>query len=446
MELSNNRRCKRRCFVPEMIAILGNSKLGLLGLSFQLLIVTASCQRQSQMSHDVNEDFVKDRSAELERKIAEAYERNDWQAAERCMAETCTLNPRDAHKWGRLATYRAFIIPTFHDDFRDRYEWRKRGVEALLDGLSANPDDRDLAYDAGWQLRILGTADERAQFRKLFAADTQFHAVLADHIDAENIYGANHIADNFLAARLLFIKATKLPDGHNEIRFPTEIPTAPTRCLVNYAEVLQDEGRVAEAVAVWRQADTEWRALAKKLDQADRELTNLEYWIGRCKWEQEEAVVAGRTSLSDFRRLRDEQHLDPLSYERLFQMWGVAIDRHSELLEEEELVRELWAVIQEYFQLIDAPVPPDFLLMPVIKRYDEGFDGLTGWSNEELIDDHQLLDDHQFVVPHVEWRGDGDDDIGGPGAKFEGGVKFRDDESAGGSHFRAEEPQWPEQP
>lgn len=375
-----------RSLATMITAGTGNRKLVVVTFTCSLLLAAPSGQRKSRRPIERNENLSKIRVAELTQTIQDALKQDDWRAAEHAMSRICELIPHDVDSWIRLAHYRIYIVSALHDDVVQRYEWRRRGIVALLDGLSANPDACDLATKVGLELETLGLAEESMCFAEFFTHDKSLHELLGTHVDFRRFTGADKLASHDLAARLFLLKAIELTNPLDSCFFASQEETAaaPTRCLVNYARSLQAKGQFDVAVAIWCQAEAEWAELARQFARTEFQWLDFDYWVQRCRREQDDVVVAAHAAFYSFKRLSGEMELESQPYQVLFRRWHKAIVRHPELLDDRELVRELYAAIETYFELMELPIPPDFLLMPLVERHNDLGDRIESRSDQDF--------------------------------------------------------------
>jgi len=158
-------------------------------------------------------------------------------------------------------TYNLSIEPR---EVGGRYEWVRRGILVLIDGLDLDEKNTVLYRDTGWFIaQKIGFSDEHLQYRRLFAADQPLHKRLGKYIQVVEALGPDGKPDNWLVARLLTLRAIELVDRKEtsmESMNPLIVFSQAGMCRINFARALNEEGYFGEkAVQAWREAEKEWR-------------------------------------------------------------------------------------------------------------------------------------------------------------------------------------------
>ena len=147
-----------------------------------------------------------------------AYQRaHDWDSLEQTVGFITKLQPHFLSVWTYQSWNLSYNVSVEWDDPADKYEWVKRGIKFVQDGVSKNRRSPDLLWDTAWYYyHKLGFADEAIIFRKLFRDDTD-EAFKYDPIqlDDNNIRTPRH--DNFLLAHGWFTRAVRLANKEQRV-------------------------------------------------------------------------------------------------------------------------------------------------------------------------------------------------------------------------------------
>lgn len=173
--------------------------------------------------------------------------KQDWTSLSATLEQITKLQPNFIAVWRHQAWNLAYNVSVEFDDYRDRYDWVKRGIRFLREGIDYNIREPRLWWDHGWFIGYkIGRADEHKQFRKLFVADDDYHG---DRPVEER--------DNWLVGRESFLEAQRLVDNEGVIlrgMNPILFHIHPTMWLLNYAAQEEEEGKFDNAVKNWQRA------------------------------------------------------------------------------------------------------------------------------------------------------------------------------------------------
>jgi len=174
-------------------------------------------------------------------------------------------HPHDIQAWrllGWMLSYNLSCELRYH---HDRYYWVKQGINVLIDGTKNNPKNPALLSDVGRTVsHKIGRSDEAAEFRRMFAHDTEFHEILIAAVHRDDVLGPTGKPDNWLVAKQWFQKATDLVDKEGvpvEHTRPLIFHSQAPMCQMNYAISLEEDGRFDHES---RQA---WKMAAQDYDQ-----------------------------------------------------------------------------------------------------------------------------------------------------------------------------------
>jgi hypothetical protein len=122
------------------------------------------------------------------------------------------LQPHFLAIWRFQSWNLTYNVSVEWDAPEDKYEWIKRGIKFLQDGVRKNQKSPDLIWDTAWYYyHKLGFSDESIILRRLFRDDDD-EDFKRSPIDGGNIYH-----DNFQLGRDWFIKSVRLVD-EGEVR------------------------------------------------------------------------------------------------------------------------------------------------------------------------------------------------------------------------------------
>ncbi len=193
---------------------------------------------------------------------AEYYKKEKyWDRLSATLNQIAVLQPHFVKVWEFQSHNLSYNISVEFDDYRQRYEWVKRGIEYLVKGSKYNKHRTEMPYELGWFFgNKMGVADERKQFRKLYRDDKNFHqeisATSMDLTNAEGL-GPDSKPDNWLSGRLYYERAYEmvLKENARPARSPLMFYRMSSSWLTKYAEGLQAEGNLDNPARVaWRRA------------------------------------------------------------------------------------------------------------------------------------------------------------------------------------------------
>ena len=211
------------------------------------------------------------------------YKKTDnFDALMATLGQIAKLQPNFVSVWQHQAWNISYNASVEFDDYRHRYEWVKKGLDFLMEGITYNRNEPLLLWDAGWFFgHKLGRADEAEQFRRLFRHDDDFHRTLP--IDLDKARGPDGLPDNWLVAHQWFNMATDVVDSGASIsrlamhyilgdqtildkkqtamrgKNPLIFYSDPPKALINFAEAIQKDGYLDEvSLIAWRTAARAW--------------------------------------------------------------------------------------------------------------------------------------------------------------------------------------------
>ena len=118
------------------------------------------------------------------------------------------LQPHFLAIWTFQSWNLTYNVSVEWDAPEDKYEWIKRGIFFIRDGVEKNQKSPDLIWDTAWYYyHKLGFSDESIILRRLFRDDTE-EEFKRSPLEAKNIYN-----DNFQLGRDWFIRSVRLVDS-----------------------------------------------------------------------------------------------------------------------------------------------------------------------------------------------------------------------------------------
>jgi hypothetical protein len=207
--------------------------------------------------------------AALRAQVPELVKAKKWDELAETTDRILKLDPKNVDVRRHAAWNLSYNLSAEPDDVKKRYEWVRRGILLLVDGMDLDAKNAVFARDAGWFIaHKIGRSDDHREFRRLFAVDAALHARLEKHIRMREARGPEGKPDNWLAGVLLMRRAVELADFRNPTEGspnPLVLLSEPGSCLINYARALDEEGRPGEVVLrAWRDAEKEWRAFGDR--------------------------------------------------------------------------------------------------------------------------------------------------------------------------------------
>lgn len=197
---------------------------------------------------------------------AEYYKKEQyWDRFSATLNQIALLQPHFVKVWEFQSWNLSYNISVEFDDYRQRYDWVKKGIDYMLKGTKYNRRKPHLPYELGWSFGSkMGVADEKLQFRELYRRDKQFHDdLLAKGMDVNQNegLGPDGLPDNWLSGRLWYLRAYEIVKaGALPSKGPINFYRMAPQWLINYAQAIQTEGILDQAAVVaWRRAGVGWR-------------------------------------------------------------------------------------------------------------------------------------------------------------------------------------------
>jgi hypothetical protein len=174
-------------------------------------------------------------------------------------------------KLRRLAAHHfSYNMSSVPDTVGKRYEWIRRGILVLIEGIELDNESPILYHNAGWLIaHAVGRNVDGRQLRRLFSTDETFHQRIGKYVPIGEALGPEGKPDCWLVGALFLLRAIELVDraegGTIEGMSPLIYLQAPAMCRSNFAQALSQEGYFGQAtIEAWREAEREWRQLGDR--------------------------------------------------------------------------------------------------------------------------------------------------------------------------------------
>jgi len=202
-----------------------------------------------------------------------AYKRRqEWERFTATLNQIALLQPHYENVWEHQAHNLSYNVSVEFDDYTQRYDWVRRGLEYLMKGVRQNRKAPRLYWQTGWFFgHKIGRADEKVQFRDLFRKDDDFHTVLAGegiNIDSAEARGPDGRPDNWLVSRLWHNRGYDLVDGGVALRGKAPVPfySAGPLSHISHSSAIETEGVLDErAKESWMRSDRDWNTFGERV-------------------------------------------------------------------------------------------------------------------------------------------------------------------------------------
>ncbi len=203
---------------------------------------------------------------------AEYYKKEQfWDRLSATLNQIAVLQPHFVEVWEFQSHNLSYNVSAEFDDYRQRYQWVKRGIDYLIKGSKFNKHRTEMPFELGHFFGSkMGVADEKKQFRALYRDDENFHKEVQDKTALDlrqpDGLGPDRKPDNWLSGRLWYLKAYEMVDGgdapaRSAMMFYLKGP----QWLMKYAEAMQTEGTLDEpARYAWRTAGRDWQKFGER--------------------------------------------------------------------------------------------------------------------------------------------------------------------------------------
>lgn len=326
------------------------------------------------------------------------YERRkEWDRLSATLQQIARLQPHFEKVWEHQAHNLSYNVSVEFDDYRQRYSWVKKGTDFLMRGVRRNHRAPRLVWYTGWFFgNKLGMADEKAQFRRLFADDEPFHQQLiaegldVDGFDARGPYGK---PDNWLVGRLWMLRAYELVDSGVQLRRKNPLNFFQDAALwrSQHAITIEDEGVLNDyAEDAWLKASADWN------DYGDRPLPTLDGYTVRLGH-----LAAAQRQVEELRQQLEDlagKHREEARQQRMAELPAevqAAIAKPDEERDGEE-----YRLVQEHLQKIEPSYRDLIAHLPSEKRLI-GMELIGRLEQAERVEDK--IGDYRTQTNFVYW-------------------------------------------
>jgi len=197
---------------------------------------------------------------------AEYYKKESfWDRYAATLNQISLLQPHFINVWEHQAHNLTYNISVEFDDYHQRFEWIKKGIDYLIKGTKFNKRQPILQWDLGiYTGQKIGTADEQTFYREMFRNDTEYHDhLISEGLDARtpDALGTDQKPDHWLIGRLWFEKSYDLVDAGAYCRKSPHIYYSDgPKCQLRFCEAIEKEGVLDDkAKYAWIKAGESWR-------------------------------------------------------------------------------------------------------------------------------------------------------------------------------------------
>lgn len=203
---------------------------------------------------------------------AEYYKKEQfWDRLSATLNQIAVLQPHFVEVWQFQSHNLSYNVSAEFDDYRQRYQWVKRGIDYLIKGSKYNKKETKLPFELGSFFGSkMGVADEKTQFRSLYRDDENFHKEVLDKTSLDlrqpEGLGPDRKPDNWLSGRLWYLKSYDMVEaGSTPAKSTMMFYLKAPQWLMKYAEAMQSEGTLDEpARYAWRTAGRDWKEFGER--------------------------------------------------------------------------------------------------------------------------------------------------------------------------------------
>ncbi len=196
---------------------------------------------------------------------------HEWDRLKATLNNIALLQPHYEKVWEFQSHNLAYNVSSQFDDYRQRYAMVREGTEFLTRGVEQNRKSSRLIWYTGWFYgQKIGIADEKRQFRRLFADDEPLHQHLREQniaVDSPEARGPDGKPDNWLVGRQWLFHGYNMVDAGVKIRNQTPINfyESGPKWRIKHAEAIESEGILDDrAKSAWQQASDDWQTFGQR--------------------------------------------------------------------------------------------------------------------------------------------------------------------------------------
>lgn len=197
----------------------------------------------------------------------EHRKKENYEALASTLKAITKLQPNFVKVWEYQSHNLAYNVSAEFDDYEYRYQWVKKGIDFLKDGVRYNIKDHRMTDTLGFTTgNKMGKSDEKLSFRRLFRKDDAFHQSLSDMVDPESYDVDEYGPDSWLLADQWYglshdMVAKGARKYRNDVIFYHYKPSQ----VRNRGLSLQNEHRTDDLIQdVWVKADRAWKAYGER--------------------------------------------------------------------------------------------------------------------------------------------------------------------------------------
>lgn len=187
----------------------------------------------------------------------------DFTSLSATLEQITKLQPNFVRVWVFQGWNLAYNISVEFDDYRDRYYWVIKGIHFIEDGKVYNRDEPTLSREVGRTVsQKMGRSDERAQFRKLFREDDDFHGNRPMGERDSWLVGKEwfRLAEREVEVFGKRMKSGVSAEGGSEGASPLIYLSEAPLCQIYYAAAIEEEGTFDDpAKRAWQEAGSDWK-------------------------------------------------------------------------------------------------------------------------------------------------------------------------------------------
>ncbi|MCA9132376.1 MAG: hypothetical protein KDA45_04455 [Planctomycetales bacterium] len=203
---------------------------------------------------------------------AEYYKKEQfWDRLSATLNQIAVLQPHFVEVWKFQSHNLSYNVSAEFDDYRQRYQWVKRGIDYLIKGSKYNKRRTEMPFELGGFFGSkMGVADEKTQFRALYRDDENFHKEVFDRTSLDltqsDGLGPDRKPDNWLSGRLWYLRSYDMVEaGSQPAKSTMMFYLKGPQWLMKYAEAMQAEGTLDEpARYAWRTAGRDWKQFGER--------------------------------------------------------------------------------------------------------------------------------------------------------------------------------------
>jgi hypothetical protein len=136
--------------------------------------------------------------------------KKDWTNFGATLNQITKVQPNFLNVWTNQAWNLSYNVSVEFDDYRERYRWVIKGFNFLSEGIKYNEGQPRLPFEMGrYVSQKIGKADEVKQYRRLFAADTDYRDSLPPDI-RDTCLDYKGRPDNWLVGKRWYEKAVDM--------------------------------------------------------------------------------------------------------------------------------------------------------------------------------------------------------------------------------------------